>query len=79
MCVSFLFISLTDLNCQAIILAGSFPGKLATAKTPKMSFSQLKICRPPPLSFDPVFMKDAHDALKRMKNPFFDLDFLSYR
>ena len=31
---SVIFFLLTELNCQAIILAVSFSGKLATAKTP---------------------------------------------
>ena len=39
---------------------------------------QLRICRPPPLSFDPTFMKDAQCA-ELNKNQFSNFYFLSYR
>ena len=46
-----------------------------------LALSQLRICRPPPLSFDPAFMDDRECAIQYGKNnkKFSDFYFSSYR
>ena len=47
-------------HTKCLILFGS--------SAPKPGISQLRICRPPPLSFDPVLMEDAQCAETNKKS-----------